>query len=207
MSKRTADEVLKAIDAALAEEKANGNEDDEDVAPWDADMERVLLMSPEERRRIIEEAGIDLSALYARADEVQAKMEAEAAGSQAGARRSRSARDKDVRPRSDDAPESETLGEAWVMDERIQPKRSFGVRWTWLVAATTAAALTGGAVYVAGRMSHRDDRVRDVWADAGPAPSPTPSATPSPVAPQAPAPRNGLPSQSSDDKPTRAPSP
>ena len=104
MSKRTDDEILKAIHAALAQEKENGNED-EDMAPWDADMERVFMMSAEERQRVIEAAGIDLSALYARADEVHAKMEAEAAASPAGASGAGGAGDKDVRLRSDDAGE------------------------------------------------------------------------------------------------------
>ena len=67
MSKRTPEEILKSIE-------------DSEV---DDEVDRILAMSPEERRRNLEAAGVDISKLHAQADALHARIQ-QTSGGQVG---------------------------------------------------------------------------------------------------------------------------
>jgi hypothetical protein len=63
MVKRSPEEILQAIEDAPLEDEL------------DAEAERILAMTPEERRRELEAAGVDLGEVEAAADAVHARMQ------------------------------------------------------------------------------------------------------------------------------------
>ncbi|MDP9001199.1 MAG: hypothetical protein M3O46_13945, partial [Myxococcota bacterium] len=105
MSPRSPEEILKAI---------------EDAESDDA-VDRVLAMSPEERRRELEASGVDVNALHATADAFYARLHGEGHEEQPAHPRDRETRSADA-------------GAAWeakvpTVARRISP------RWAALLAA------------------------------------------------------------------------
>ncbi|MDP8999005.1 MAG: hypothetical protein M3O46_02725 [Myxococcota bacterium] len=123
MPKRTPEEILKAIEDSETDEESR-------VA---AEMERVLAMSSEQRRRELEAAGVDLRELDARADALHK-----------------------IHPA---LRERRAEGGAWVPRPPPAPPRSIAPRWAMLLAAALAMAIMAGVgvPFVMGLLRHDPD--------------------------------------------------
>jgi hypothetical protein len=135
MSKRTPEEILKSIE-------------DSDV---DDEVDRILALSPEERRRNLEAAGVDIRKLHAQADALHNRIQ-QTSGGQAGkptdGSETRTHANAGEERKAADASEQKAVlsgggNGARVVKLPAPTRRLPRARW---LALPAAAALTWGAV-------------------------------------------------------------
>jgi hypothetical protein len=125
MSKRTPEEILKAIEESEV----------------DDEVDRILAMSPEERRRSLEAAGVDISKLHGQADALHDRIQQTSGGQEHTLARG------EERKRADGGGEKATHGGGGNGAQVVKlpgPRRRLP-RARWL-ALPAAAALAWGAV-------------------------------------------------------------
>lgn len=149
MAKRSPEEVLQALDALDADDAI------------DAEMQRVLEMTPEEREDELREAGLDVEAERVKAAEFLERLVSDAP----------------TEPTEKNADEPSAEPAAWVTQAAPPSRARPAARWAVLLAAALASAATGGGVlYAVGHRAKPIDNPVEV-------PPLVPTVTPPPAPP------------------------